>query len=765
MTSSSGMCSVIFDQAGNGTYAAAPTVTLSSNATTTTTSIAVSSVSPAAEDYGQDAPVTITAVLSWSGTGAAPTGAATIGGSGPSGYGTTTCGAVSGNTITCTSTYTPTSSDGPASYTETAAFAGDGNYNSSSSSQTNNFTINQATSTVTVGSSSNPSAYNQQVTFTATINGEFGLLKRRAGKVKPQDLGGSITWSDDTGCGTTPVTGNPGIASCVTSALAVGNDAISASYSGDSNHSGSVGTLNGGQVVNPANQTISFTTNAPASAAYNSSFTVAASANTGLPITYSSTGVCSNSGATYTMTSGTGTCTVTANQAGTANYAPASSSEFTAATQISQTVSFTSNAPPKAVYNTSFTVAATSSSGLPVVYLSSGSCSNSGASYTMTSGTGTCTVTASQPGNSNYSAAPSKNESVGAELAAQTVSFSTPPPASAVYGSMFTVAASSTSGLPITYLSGGTCTNSGTTTYTMVSGTGSCTVTASQPGNGNYAPAPYATEYTTAMKATPTTSFTGAPATAQYTASFMLIATTNSSSVAAITVNNPTACQLSGSVSPVTVNIVKSVGLCKFTVTWNPDANYAGSTIVQSTTLMKAPTSVIWGTPAPISYGTALSSTQLDATPSQSGTLTYNPAIGAIEPAGTKNLVVTFKPSDTNYATSTATVALQVQQDTTVTTITSSSSTVTLNSNGVAVATLAFNVTSYKPTGAVTLTANTGEVCSAAVSAATGNGSCKLTFTSTGTRTIIASYGGDANHTSSDSSGQTPPITVTVNPH
>jgi len=38
---------------------------------------------------------------------------------------------------------------------------------------------------------------------------------------------------------------------------------------------------------------------------------------------------------------------------------------------------------------------------LAVVYTSGGSCSNSGATYTMTSGTGTCSVIANQPGNSN----------------------------------------------------------------------------------------------------------------------------------------------------------------------------------------------------------------------------------------------------------------------------------------------------------------------------------------------------------------------------
>jgi hypothetical protein len=51
------------------------------------------------------------------------------------------------------------------------------------------------------------------------------------------------------------------------------------------------------------------------------------------------------------------------------------------------------------------------------------------------------------------------------------------------------------------------------------------------------------------------------------------------------------------------------------------------------------------------------------------------------------------------------------------------------------------------------------------VASATGAGHCKLTFNAAGTYTINASYGGDANHTSSDNSTQTPAITVTVNPH
>ena len=89
-------------------------------------------------------------------------------------------------------------------------------------------------------------------------------------------------------------------------------------------------------------QTITFTTNAPASAAYNANFTVAATASSGLAVTFTSSGSCSNSGATYTMTSGTGTCSVIANQAGNTNYSAATPvTKTTSATPASQTITFT----------------------------------------------------------------------------------------------------------------------------------------------------------------------------------------------------------------------------------------------------------------------------------------------------------------------------------------------------------------------------------------------------------------------------------------
>ena len=72
---------------------------------------------------------------------------------------------------------------------------------------------------------------------------------------------------------------------------------------------------------------------------------------------------------------------------------------------------------------------------------------------------------------------------------------------------------------------------------------------------------------------------------------------------------------------------------------------------------------ITWSNPAVVTYGTALSSTQLNATASVPGTLVYTPAAGAIPAAGTDTLSVTFTPTDTtNYSTATKTVQLVVTQ-------------------------------------------------------------------------------------------------------
>ena len=62
---------------------------------------------------------------------------------------------------------------------------------------------------------------------------------------------------------------------------------------------------------------------------------------------------------------------------------------------------------------------------------------------------------------------------------------------------------------------------------------------------------------------------------------------------------------------------------------------------------------VAWASPPSFSYGTALSSSQLDATASVPGTFLYTPAAGAILAAGLDMLSVTFTPTDTSLKSTT----------------------------------------------------------------------------------------------------------------
>jgi hypothetical protein len=75
-----------------------------------------------------------------------------------------------------------------------------------------------------------------------------------------------------------------------------------------------------------------------------------------------------------------------------------------------------------------------------------------------------------------------------------------------------------------------------------------------------------------------------------------------------------------------------------------------------------AATTITWNTPAAIVYGTALSTTQLNATVDGgiAGTLVYTPLEGVVLNAGTHDLSVTFTPASANYAASTKTVSLTV---------------------------------------------------------------------------------------------------------
>ncbi len=71
--------------------------------------------------------------------------------------------------------------------------------------------------------------------------------------------------------------------------------------------------------------------------------------------------------------------------------------------------------------------------------------------------------------------------------------------------------------------------------------------------------------------------------------------------------------------------------------------------------------SISWTTPAAITYGTALSGAQLNASASTPGTFAYSPAAGTVLGAGMQTLMVTFTPTDMrDFTPTTASINLTV---------------------------------------------------------------------------------------------------------
>ncbi|MGC2399498.1 MAG: Ig-like domain-containing protein, partial [Acidobacteriaceae bacterium] len=87
-------------------------------------------------------------------------------------------------------------------------------------------------------------------------------------------------------------------------------------------------------------------------------------------------------------------------------------------------------------------------------------------------------------------------------------------------------------------------------------------------------------------------------------------------------------------------------------------------TPTDSPTALNVPV-ITWAAPAAVTYGTALSATQLNATANVAGAFAYTPASGTVLKAGKQSLSVTFTPSDTTtYSSATASVQMTVNQGT-----------------------------------------------------------------------------------------------------
>ena len=100
-----------------------------------------------------------------------------------------------------------------------------------------------------------------------------------------------------------------------------------------------------------------------------------------------------------------------------------------------------------------FTITVTASSGLPVTFVSTtpGICTVSGSRVTL-AGAGTCTIRASQAGNSIFAAAPNVDQSMTVFKANQSITFATLADKT-LDATPITVSATASSGLPVTFTS------------------------------------------------------------------------------------------------------------------------------------------------------------------------------------------------------------------------------------------------------------------------------------------------------------------------
>jgi hypothetical protein len=155
-------------------------------------------------------------------------------------------------------------------------------------------------------------------------------------------------------------------------------------------------------------------------------------------------------------------------------------------------------------------------------------------------------------------------------------------------------------------------------------------------------------------KATPTFSFTGAPASAPFQSTFNVASSTTGNTPAVITPSG--ACSIAGTV----VTMTSGSGTCTLTAIWAADTNYAGATLIQSTAATKLTPVITW-TPAALQLGLPLTASQLNASTTVPGNFAYTPILGTAINTTTQTLSVMFTPTaGSNYNSVNKSVPLSV---------------------------------------------------------------------------------------------------------
>ncbi len=293
------------------------------------------------------------------------------------------------------------------------------------------------------------------------------------------------------------------------------------------------------------------------------------------------------SGATTTTLLITGALTIDAasyrmvatNAVGTVNSAAA----VLTVNKIAQTITFGA-LTPVTFPSTTITLGATASSGLAVTYASSNTAVATVSGNTVTVvGAGSTTITASQVGNSEFSAATPVPQTLTVAQSTQTISFGALT-AKTFGDGTFALTATASSGLPVSYVSSNPAVATVSASTVTIVGAGNTTITASQAGNTNVAAATSVDQPLVVAKANQTITFAAIPSKAVDSGTFSLGATSTSGlAVTYATSNNTPASGLPAdvvaTVAGSTVTLLNK-GTITITASHPGNANYNAATAV-----------------------------------------------------------------------------------------------------------------------------------------------------------------------------------------
>ena len=567
-----------------------------------------------------------------------------------------------------------------------------------------------ASTTTSVASSANPSAFGQSVTFTATVTASAGTPT------------GTVNFNDGPNLLGSGSVDNTGHAVFSTSSLTTGTHSITAAYTGTTGFAASTSSPIS-QVVNQASSSTTVSSSGASTFGQSVTFTAVVSSSGGTPTgsvsfldgaTVIGSGNLSAGVATFSTSSLTaGTHSITASYGGDINFTGSTSSPISqVVSKATTTTTLASNPNPSFVTQmVTFTATVSGNFGGTVTgsvtfkqgttTLGTSSVNNGQASIGFTyTKTGTFTVTATYSGDANNTGSSASLSQSVKKIPTKTIVSSSQNPSNVSQSVTFTATITATIGtVPdgefVTFKDGTTALGTGTTTAGVASLTtsslsaGTHNIKASYAGDVNYQ-ASTSTNLSQVVLGNPTTTSlqsSSNPSIYGQSITFTAIVTPNSgtgvptgtvtfksgtSTIGTATLSNGTASVSNGALT---------VGTKSITAIYSGDTTFAGSTsAVLSQVINKAnSTTNVTSSPNPSSSGqavtiTATVSPQFSGTPSGSvnfkvgstnlGSATLSSGVASINvtslPTGTDTITATYTGS-TNFNKSSGTTTQIVQ--------------------------------------------------------------------------------------------------------